>query len=223
MPRVLKYLVDSRTPTDMVVFIHTGSYTGPGYVNIVIPHGLPFIPLSFGIYSIDDGVTWNSLEVTNGNAFGSTIIADATNITIGIRVEQSTTTTFLIKLFAFAPSGVYSIIQSPIPLSKYFIDSRKTYDQLLYAGTFQPSSSSSPQTIVKHDLGYKPRVMLWAEITAGTIVSMRSGSKMNTAWANIADMPIVTDTELQYLYYSNIQGATPPYRIHYRLYRGSNG
>ena len=104
MPRVLKYLVDSRTPTDMVVLIHTGSYTGPGYVDIVVPHGLPFVPLPFGIYSIDDGVTWNSLEVTNGNAFGSTIIADATNITIGIRVEQSTTTTFLIKLFAFAPS-----------------------------------------------------------------------------------------------------------------------
>ena len=223
MATIQKYLIDARKPTDMVVLARTGSYSGPGDVRIVIPHGLPFVPLPFGIYSIDGGVTWSSLEVTNGNAFGSEIVADATNITINIRTEQSTTTTFLIKLFAFAPSGVHSIIESPTPLSNYYIDSRKTYDQLLFAGAFQPSSSNSPQTIVRHNLGYKPRVMLWQEPTAGTITSMRSGSIINTSWTNTVQVPIITDTDLQFLFHSDISGNTPPYKIHYRLYKGANG
>lgn len=214
-----KFKLNSNFKMDNVVFVKEQTLTGSGgSFTATIAHGLPFMPLAFGLYSADGGNTWSQLNFQTQRDNGS-VYSDNANIYVVLYI-MSAPATVKIRLFAFAPTTATSAnVSSPTPLSRFFINSNFGYDMLIKADKVNVPNSSSSQTVFTHNLGYIPRVMVWEE-TAGNTLLMYSTSKTNMAGYISYSYPELTSTQFKIMNYSN-QGASTR-TFHYRLYGGQN-
>ena len=219
-----KFAINSDFPTDDIVYSYQGNLSGDTWSqSATISHGLPFIPLVFGIYSVDNGTTWSQINFQSQNGSGT---LSATASTISAQVGSASgalTTTVRVRIFGFAPSTYTGNTTPPTPLSKFMIDSRVTYDELLASGTFQLSNTTSPQVIYTHNLGYIPRVMAWAERVSGGqtfITPLDTGSYTNTSYYSFWNYLEVTPAVVQFLAYTSSGSISD--KIHYRIYGGQN-
>lgn len=214
MANLRNFILDSDYPMDNIILVATGDATKNGnYWTFEAPHGLPYKPLLFGLFSTDNGSTWSNIDYTALNAGGITV-ANSTTAQAQLWFYSGSPTRVMVRLFGFAPSDVSGSINPPVAISDFHINTDYLYDSLVEAGVKNLSSSSSFQTITTHNLGYLPRVMMWYETQQNTIQRVIGATDMGDGFSNI---PKVTDTILQF----KLEGDS--LRLHYRLYGRNNG
>lgn len=207
------FQINSNKPTDNIIFYAEGNITSQQ--TVTIPHSLGFIPLAFGICSKDGGITWSDLDFWNENESGySTAYNDHFEV---YYYDTTGTTSVKYRLFAFTPSNFTG--QPPQPISNFFINSRYKYDELLFADVATIPDSITEQTVVRHNLGYIPRVMLWVQY-ANFTQRLRESVATTSGTYITNNYPIITNTELRFMNHSNIYQDNTI--LHYRLYGGNN-
>lgn len=219
-----KFKFNSRMPMDNVVFTYEDEVVNElpeesGF-SITIVHDLGFAPLVFGIFSTNNGESWRDINFFSGQAYGGVVSADSVNIIASVGIQERVSV-FKVRIFGFMPSDVSRSVIPPMPLSKFYINTRNKYDALVSAGTFQCANSSSEQLILSHGLGYVPRVMIWGE-TSGNVVQLYDSNIIDAIDQHDYFYPIITNTDLKIVFDSTFSGAIPP-KIHYRIYGRENG
>lgn len=214
MPNYNNFKINSNFKTDLIVFSYSGTVNvdSNGYGGLSVNHGLSFTPLPFGLYSADGGTTWNDIDFQTQGGFGQ-MFAKPSTIEITINIYNNPPASVLVRIFGFAPSTVPNVIVNPpAPLSKFYLDSRKTHELLIASGKTVLPSYNGAQTIYTHNLGYLPRVMLWEELPDGSIE--RPGQ-----WTN-SYKPLLTTSALSFYNYDLY--VSQQAIIHWRLYGGQS-
>lgn len=220
MPNYNNFKINSNFKTDLIVFSYSGTINLDiyGYGTLSVNHGLSFTPLPFGLYSTDGGTTWNDIDFQTQEGFGQ-MFATPSTIEITINIYNNPPASVLIRIFGFAPSTVPNVIVNPpTPLSKFYLDSRKTYELLIASGRTVINNSSSLQTIYTHNLGYLPRIMLWEELPDNSISRHCTNARVEYSGYYSYIYSSLSTTKLEYMNYDTL---SPIQRIiHWRLYGG---
>jgi hypothetical protein len=216
------FLLNTDYPLDKIVYMTSGSISVPNGTSditpgVTIPHNLPFIPLAIMLWSntSDFEVCNESMDLAYatsyfpGPAAGQIydISADATNLSI-LRLNSSgSAKTVYYRIFCFAPSNadIDSVVTATQSVgSNFIINTDYNYMKLVANGILTPTS-----TTYTHNLGYVPRVQIWAEFTDGTIERQIEFQDVQGSTAATGGVKVTTTT-LEALNY------TP--KIHYRIY-----
>lgn len=212
--------INSNFPTDLIVFSYSATIPLDQYYgSIEVAHNLAFTPLPFGLYSLDNGTTWNDIDYTTVDGGSGFVTADPTNLVVSLNVYPVVASSALIRVFAFAPSTASSVIVTPpAPLSKFYLDSRKTHELLIASGRTVLPNYNGAQTVYTHNLGYLPRVMLWRETPDGLITRPFQWNKETASGYEVYFYPILTTTELKFNNYASYAGESVV--LHWRVYGG---
>lgn len=211
-----KFLLSSDYPMDIVVWANEGETAihANSWKTISIAHGLSFKPLFFGIYSIDGGNTWVALdmEISSGAALYPN--ADSTNINIEIHSRINGTLKY--KLWAYEPSDSTSTTIPPASENPFKINSDSDYLKVVKTGIWQ-AEQGVDLTIYEHGLGYTPWVMMWLEMTDGSVqlplfVVSSDTTQVSNRYA------VVDDNSLRANFSSLVIGDHTLSKIHYRIY-----
>lgn len=179
------------------------------YVSLSIPHQLPFKPLCFGNFSIDNGQTWLDIDFETQLDAGH-IYSNASTVEVSFSYTPVIASTVLVRIYAFPPATyANSNFNKPTPISHFYINTNNKYDNLVMSGSTKITSSQD-QVICSHNLGYIPRVMLWGERSW-------DGSIYRISYSSLGLEDIwVTNTQI----IGHYPWDTPT--IHYRIYGGAN-
>lgn len=190
MANLQNLLVDSDYQTPWIVWESELQYTlsvGDWQVYDT-PHGLPFIPLLFGEWSTNSNFipSYDSTDTTPGYAgagqvplyFGCS--ANSQNVRVTLSNNQTSSTTFYIRLMAFAPpeyTGEITPIEFP---TNFRYNSDYRYQKLLASGSV--SGSGTTGSSIAHNLGYMPQCRVWNYLsTTGYIFPSGNASVTNTS------------------------------------------
>lgn len=211
------FIVNSDYPMDIVVFSAEGTVPANGSTSI--SHNLGFAPLPFGVWSGDNGTSWQ--PITAYNISGGTLVEmKATSSAIIISTSLATSVVQF-RIFCLQPASVTAETTPPnVVFSNYVLNSDFNYSKLV-ASTVWEVSEASQRVLVQHNLGYIPEVMVWAETPTGEIISFVNGyyyiSPSGIEIVNIfADNSAVYATATE-----NISTAYS--KLHVRVYGGKNG
>jgi len=130
---------------------------------IAAPHGLPFSPLPFLVWSLTADFAITYVLDTFGGLLTVNSFADSTNISIGVSNNRASTATIYYRIFAFPPSGAsLESIVSPVTTSSndFSLNTDLNYLKLVNAGVI-----STSDRIYTHNLGYIPTVFTWLNST----------------------------------------------------------
>lgn len=204
------YLLSTDFPIDKVVIkIDSSSLVSQGTnpsdsILITIPHSLGFAPLCIGTYTDDPtwSVSWSvgSPPQFFNPGFGQwsdRIVAnfesDASNIYIRL-LNYDTTRTLYFRLTGLAPAVVNSL---PEPIgfrSSYRINTDWNYLKILIdTKSNYPNPTGITTISVPHNLGYRPRVLVFSELDG---ITRRSGSENTIGVTGISTVTRVTDTDV---------------------------
>ena len=218
-------LLTSDYPMDKVVFIQSGSMTiAPHQTSQAnIQHGLPYIPLVFGNYSLDPSYD-TAYEYGSGPIYSDpaiaafttqpTAISNTTNIRVtATNYGNTKPITIYYRVYCFRPSNAPESIvpNTNIGVDPFMINTDQEQVQLMYASTSSfPDVPSSvyEQTVFTHSLGYRPQVMSWVE-RGGTIENLYQSSPDNGS----VDIVVGTDSLLLRVTPYSLAGT-----VHYRVY-----
>ena len=167
------FLLNTDYPMDQIVYLKEGSFVqgDTGSFTINIPHNLPFTPLpemvwshtaDFAICQTGPDETYMDNQWTTMVGEYYQVLANDTNIIIQGNNNSGTTKTIYYRIWAFAPStaSLDSIVSSTIDTGDNFIlNTDYNYMKLAYNG-YLPISGT--QSVFTHNLGYIPRVKVWA-------------------------------------------------------------
>lgn len=161
-----KFLYDSDYPTPAFVASWTGSVSvgGYDYKDTEFAHGLPFIPLLVGQWSLNSNFqpsfdigTQNGFFV--GLNFNQVIGSDSSKIKIRLNNDYSNTQTYYYRIFAFAPSDYDGDVPSIEDSTNYRFNSDFRYPKLFAYG--HESLTSARDIDVYHNLGFVPQCRVW--------------------------------------------------------------
>lgn len=220
---VRNFLVTSDYPMDIIVWDYTGEIVAnPGDERTVnLPHELPYAPLTFGIYSIDDGETWVSFgESVADNKLTVNSSSDGTNVTISyISLNSAPAVTALYKVWAYAPAGSGASAPSIIGESRFHINTDYNYSKLVYAGTWD-AQVGNDIVMYEHNLGYVPQAQYWLETTTGEIMNISPEFSSDTS--REPTMCCYIDDNKIYFSASTLDMDTYPEsvlaKVHFRIY-----
>jgi hypothetical protein len=173
------FLQNTDYPADQVVYLTSGSYVIPGTStgNIqTIPHGLPFIPLVGGNFSLtsDFSLTYEYstgplTSPINPNAVYdvvANVYADATNVYVSADTPSVGSKTIYYRIYGFQPStntssltnianqGDVFVLQTDYNLTKLYLN-----DTVQLPDT----SGAAAQVNIYHGLGYIPQAQVWIQ------------------------------------------------------------
>lgn len=152
MPTKQDLLVDSSYEMDKIIWSWEGKVTDSTPL-----HNLGYAPLIFGIYDTDPD--FSNPRPINDKITNSVRVYSNT---VGISKSYESDS-YYVRLFAFKPSTVEDKTSTTAyKASQLQMSSDFNYAKLLKAGHFKNSGS------VAHNLGYYPKVMIWAKITSNT-------------------------------------------------------
>lgn len=221
-----KFQIHSDYQTDNIVYSYDGNMpTGDSYYRTFdISHSLPFIPLPFGIFSLDNGATWLPINYSSNSGAG-TLTATASKFSISLNdYNGGLPSTIKIRVFAFAPNTYTGNITPPTAISNFMINSTMAYDELLAKGSQALLNQNSLQNIYTHNLGYIPRVMLWIEAVdyqnVTFIKPIDPASIIGMSYYTSYEYAVISTTQLQYMRYSPSINTSET--LHYRIYGGQN-
>lgn len=216
------FLLTTDFPLDKVIYLQSGSDTIPfptaGYV-VTIAHGLPFIPLVSGSWSLTSDFsllyeygsgTFPSSNIGASNFDQSmTISADSVNVYITpINVSGSSFTLYY-RIFAFEPSDSNEDLEPTASAGDDFVLNTDYNYTKLYLNDVILSPAVGTEVIL-HNLGYEPQVMAW--VNDAGITKPIDVSEAPTLGTYVT--AVVTDTTLEFI----IPVGLAPERIDYRLY-----
>lgn len=223
-----KMLVSTDYPLDKVVVGGTSSFTVPGNTVGVgtSPHGLPFIPLMMGSYSMtpDYAVLYgiNSAPPSSSPAlrlydFVANINADGTNVIFKGENYTANPLTFYVRYYGMESSvdngDTYRTRSTVDPLQ---LSTDYNYTKLYKAGYVDyPSSGSftSKTDTIQHGLGRVPQVLSWGEDTGQAYpLIIHDGGEFQS-------LPIAVSVDADNLYITvALTAGSPATRVHYRIY-----
>lgn len=210
---------------DNVCFVYDGTMSlSSGYGSTTLSHSLGFIPLAFGLYSIDGGSTWSEIDFQVVSIGFGQILAQASTISVSLSLYSSSASSAKIRVFGFMPSNITASVSAPTPLSRFYLNTKYGYDMLVAKGVTTIPSSSSETLVYTHNLGYIPRVMMWSEeLLSGETVIRRlnqaTQTTLGTGFGHIS-MALVDETAFKYGYEDELAGGI--LKLHWRLYGGQN-
>lgn len=219
-----KFLISSDYPMDMVVWAKSGEVViqQGTTVTITIPHGLPFTPLFFGLYSLDDGNTWVSIDTETEGPGGAALYPLANSQNVEIDINSRANTTMKYKLWAYAPSDSSATLSVATTENIFHINSDVSYLKLAKNGIWQ-AEIGDDITVYKHGLGYNPWAIMWFEYVDGTIrlplfVYSEDTSKESNRYVTIDNDAVkATFSSLEIGLMGQLQ------KIHYRIYADAIG
>lgn len=220
------YIVNSDYPMDFIVWGGTGNSTSSNYNQTVttISHGLPFKPLVFGQFSLDNGATWMPMGLYDYfvNKIDIWIESDATNVYVNFTYLASGSKTIQFRIWAFAPADADASVVIPASSSNdYRLNTDFNYSKLVKAGKWTITTGAR-QTIFSHGLGYTPEVMVWFETSNGRIRDAAAQFSGNTTYWPIQYTQI-DNTALYARFTSTAIGSLNYTAVHYRIYGDLNG
>jgi hypothetical protein len=207
-------LINSDYPLDKVIYMASGSTTfasGGLPANLTIDHDLTFKPLIVGQWSYDadfSTVQEGGLQVYGDPAVASlSFFSTSTQILIARYNNTGSSVTLYYRMFGFMPSDVSELAPFTDSVSSDFVlNSDYNYMKLYDAGIVNLTSSS--QTVA-HDLGYRPRVLVWND---GSYIGTELVNSSFAAQGTV-DYVEVDDTNV---YFVRVGAGTRSY--HYRIY-----
>lgn len=209
---------------DNVCFVYDGTISlSYGSGSTTIAHSLGFIPLAFGLYSIDGGSTWSEIDFQAVSIGFGQILARSSTVEVSLSL-YSQPASAKIRVFGFMPSNITASVSAPAPLSRFYLNTNYGYDMLIAKGIDTIPSSSSETLVYTHSLGYIPRVMTWSETTdaQGLVIrrlSQATQTMLNTGFG-VLSMALVDGSTFKYGYLDEASGGS--LKLHWRLYGGQN-
>lgn len=199
-------------PLDSIVFLNSGARTLAGTTltdTLTIPHGLPFSPLPFVVWSLTSDFAITYVQDTPDGNVTAQCYADATNVYIGSSNLNAGPITIYYRIFAFPPSGasVDSVV-NPVTTgsSDFALNTDLNYLKLVKAGVL-----STSDRIYTHNLGYIPTVFTWLNSTHDQLVlaqwividpSNSAGIKITSTTIEFVGAS-VNDTAVEYRIYAD--------------------
>jgi hypothetical protein len=190
MPDTSKIVFDSRIPTDKLLgsydsFLVSSNSTPNSTVTTTSVHvtNIPETTFVVGIFSIDNGATWQGMEAEvdhSDNQGAITVYAQSIAGQVEIVAKNrrdfgapagAFVFTVLYKVMLLAKSDTSNVTPQPIGSNVYF-DSRKNY-QKIALDDYQTVTGSNTTTVFTHGLGYEPRVRVFYE--TGGVLRIRGG------------------------------------------------
>jgi len=230
-----KFEFNSKFKMDNVIWayettstITTTSYGSGGVSNFngSVSNPFSFSLLVFGIYSIDNGVTWSDLILPQTPQFGWGDVWSESS-TIYWQWERDfivSASTAKIRLFGFMPSDVNVSVNAPTPLSKFYLNTEFGYDNLIANGVATIPNYNTSYVVYAHNLGYIPKVMLWVDYGGGTVrrfVQQNNLTNTGTTPTTVNEQyAYLTNTQL--LFCNNVTSGDSV-KLYYRIYGGQNG
>lgn len=227
-----KFEFNSKFKTDNVIWTYettsaiTNTTWGTASFNGSVANPFSFKPLVFGIYSLDNGASWSDLTLpqTPDYGYGEVISNSSTISWSWSRNYTVSASTAKIRLFAFMPSNVDVSVNASTPLSKFYINTKFGYDNLIASGFVTVPNNSANYTLYTHNLGYYPKVLLWAERGNDIMRFQDNVNVYNTATSPVTQtfqFASLTTTALTFTNSYTSGGVS--IGIHYRIYGGQNG
>lgn len=214
-------LINSDFPLDKVIYLGQITQVISLNADVIIQHGLPFIPLVkivwsttpdfFNVYGVEEG----PVSTVSSAAFAPNLAlayADATNINMSFGAIYTDMTAY-IRIYAFMPSNVNDAAAFTSSQSDIFVmNSEYNYSKLYLNGVTDSSSVRLSTVSVIHDLSFIPQVEAWHEIN-GRISPLSNATLFN--YINQGNSASVNDSSLVFTRGSFISA---PQRFHYRIY-----
>jgi hypothetical protein len=175
------FLIQSDYPMDKIVYITSGSIPIDGFPH-TIPHGLPFVPLLGGYWSLtpDFAICYEffSGDFPSGNAgyffaHEVDILADATNVQLDTVDIAGGSKTAYYRVYGFEPSDSAVEITTPVGGDSFNINSDYNYMKLFMSGVVNPGTVST--YTIDHNLGYIPQVHAWYTWLGDCVPMVRAG------------------------------------------------
>lgn len=134
---------------------------GLDYTTMTIEHGLPFIPLLIGQWSLNSNFYPSydlAIETPGYTGAGQppvALLAAATPTLVRLTLDNRLTDRVYVRLMAYAPPG-YTGEVIPVEYSSPFrFNSHYRYPKIVASG------KGSPNQIINHNLGYIPQAQIW--------------------------------------------------------------
>lgn len=226
MPNLRNFEFNSKYPMDNVCFVYEGTivgtiYGGAGGYSATINHNLGFKPLGLCYYSVDNGITWNDLDISFYTNIGWGMLTSYTDrFEVDMNISQDAPASIKVRIFAFTPSNQNPVVLPPTPLSRFFLNTNFGYDSLIAKGVVTIPANTSNFLVYQHNLGYIPKVLMWEEI--GDELSRINDGFENASWTGETSSisPYISTTSLTFTNYSSLSSS--PFTLHYRIYGGQN-
>lgn len=160
------FLLNTDYEMDKIVLVKTGSFTSTEEID----HGLSYTPLVFGVWSTDEnfdnvntlGWTDSSPQVGYTPALSVECYATSTKIKL-TSAGNTNNDTLYYRVYGFAPDGAnYNSPKTSTKASQFILNTDYNYLKLYKTGEF-----TTPNEEFKHNFGYIPQVMAWAEMNIG--------------------------------------------------------
>lgn len=180
------------------------------FLQIDIPHGLPFRPLPMVVWSFTPDFSVSFIrQDTSGTIFLNVGAPDATNISITISNIGGGNKTIYYRIFAFPPSTINSLTDVAPTASnadRFTLNSDRNYLKLVKAGVL-----STSDRIYNHNLGYIPSVWTWLNSTRepNVLAQWVIPDPAGTAGIKVTENTIefvgssVNDTSIEYRIYAD--------------------
>ena len=199
-------------PMDKIIYFHEGEYDFSRSLitpAAIIPHGLPFAPLVFAVFSLDN---WQT-TLTEPNESPNTIcVVDSTNI--NLYAYRGAGGRFKIRIFGFEPSDSSAILSpTSAQASSFILNSDFNYLKLYMAdkGVVDGSGNAA----INHNLGFVPIALVWYEYLSG---SVRGLSRIELSENLTTDNPTGLEITANQLILHHPTNINPNSTFHYRIY-----
>lgn len=157
------FLLNTDYEIDKIVLFKSGTINA-GQYDVRIPHGLPFAPLTFGVFAYSEDFSGPRpmpyQYITPENTIDVGLSSDATNLYLSYHNDSGSPAKIYYRVYAFEPSDSHAKVPATSNFAKDFIlNTDYNYCKLKEKGVVDASSSAT----IKHDLGYLPQVLVWNE------------------------------------------------------------
>lgn len=202
--------VNSKYPTDKVIYMLEGSYTQVGGDGLgttaQTAHGLTFRPLMSGSWSTSPTFTdTHEMFTPIYNDLGNTYVevySNDTNITISGFKASAGNQTIYYRVYGLMPSDISNYAGYTSSVADAFVYNSKYNYSKLYYNELLPAAAS---TTITHNFGYRPQVMAW--VNGGTIYGTGLINSDDTNYVRVSNTNVV-------VYH-------PAVDVHLRIYKDS--
>ena len=161
-------------PTDKIIYRQTVPVTVAAFTmsNIIVPHGVGFMPLAVGNYSpsatMSPLYSVNTAPMPTGfMLYDTALSSDNTNIYIDARNNTAASVTLYFNVYGYAPANIPDSTMATFTANdsdRYLINTETNMTKLLLDGVtaFIPDTQSFT---ISHNLGYLPQCIVWSEDT----------------------------------------------------------
>lgn len=206
------FLLNTDYEMDKVIYFIEGTLNAGSY-DVKIPHDLGFAPLLFGVCAFNSDFSdaraipfeW----VTQSNTIQFNAYSTSSDFILDYLNYEDSTSKIYYRIYCFEPSTVRTALKPTSDSAKTFmLNTDYNYCKLFAKGVVNGDTT----TVVNHNLGYIPQVLVWAE-SNGHIWPLSRSDWGDFGGSETASGVVVTATEVRF------EASLYQYdKMHYRIY-----